>query len=134
MKQLFPTYPSWKTSFTIALQLTLILLWSRCMLKISTHYPNLSILHNNMWLEWTLDIVWAKCLAHFLCLRFGFFQAASRMHYGGLVLPSQIIGFYSNYVSWWWKTHIQHNQVFNEGFTLSFALHLKALPFVGYAP
>jgi len=41
---------SWKTSFIITLQLTLILLWSRCMLKMSIHYPKLSILHNNMWL------------------------------------------------------------------------------------
>jgi hypothetical protein len=36
MKGLFPTYPSWRTSFAITLQLTLILLW-RCMLKVSTH-------------------------------------------------------------------------------------------------
>jgi hypothetical protein len=28
---------------------------------------------------------------------------------------------------------MQQNQVFDEGFTLLFALHLKALPFVGYS-
>jgi hypothetical protein len=55
------------------------------------------------------------------------------MHYGGLVLPYQIAGFYSNYVSRWWETHIQQNQVFDEGFTFCFPLHFKALPFVGYA-
>jgi hypothetical protein len=42
-------------------------------------------------------------------------------------------GFFSNYVSWWQETHIQQNQVFDEDFTFCFALHLKALPFVGYA-
>jgi len=93
-----------------------------------------------MRLEWTSYIVWAKCFVHFFCLGFGFFQVASIMHYGGLVLPSQLVGFYSiyistmqfycvlitsplvgvfsNYVSQWWKTHIQLNQVFYEGFTL----------------
>jgi hypothetical protein len=37
---------SWKRNFTIALQFTLILLWSRCMFKISIQYLDLSILHN----------------------------------------------------------------------------------------
>jgi hypothetical protein len=50
-----------------------------------------------------------------------------------LVLPSQLIGFYFSYLSWWQETHIQQNQVFDEDFTFCFALHLKALPFVGYA-
>jgi hypothetical protein len=50
-----------------------------------------------------------------------------------LVTTSPLARFFSNYVSWWWKTHIQQNQVFDEGFTHFFALHLKALPFVGYA-
>ncbi len=86
MKGLSPTCPSWRTNFVIALQLTLILLWG-CMLKVCTHW-DLSILHNNMWLEWTLEMVWVECIVHFLCLRFSFFQVVTIIHYGGLVLPS----------------------------------------------
>lgn len=117
---------------------------------------NLSILHNNMRLEWTSYGIWTKRLVHLLCSGFGSFQVVNKMHYGGLVLPSQLASFYysyistmqlnyvlittsplarffSNYVLQWWKTHIQQNQVFDEGFAHFFALHFKALPFVGYA-
>jgi len=51
----------------------------------------------------------------------------------GLVTTFELIGFFSNYVSQWWGTHILQNKVCDEGFTFCFALHLTTLPFVGYA-
>ncbi len=60
---------------------------------------NLSILNNNTRLEWTSYGIWTKRLVHLLCLGFGSFQVVNKMHYGGLVLPSQLASFYYSYIS-----------------------------------
>jgi hypothetical protein len=51
-----------------------------------------------MWLEWTLDMVWVECLVHFLCLGFNFFHVVTKMHYGGHILPSQLVSYYFSYI------------------------------------
>jgi hypothetical protein len=58
-KKTFSNLSFMHNNFKITLPFTLILLWEY-MFKASIPSKYLSILHNNMWLEWTLNTLWVE--------------------------------------------------------------------------